>query len=307
VEGQTVVQDYPINFTSRVTGAPDLNMGVEYILMQSTPNWFQDALTAIFGRTNYATSGDEHNITFLDARQEDIHFHKSGFTLISLTNKSLTQDWRSQNDVKAFHAELEPEIRKLYPTVKRLIWTYNVVRNGNKFGDQPAAVGGFHLDYSQNDTARAEFHSVYPAFDQDVAAKLFKGGLMDENEEMRVMLGVWKPVSMRTAVCDKPLALIDASTFAEEDEFPFRIHINFGIFTFHNLNGAVAHSPRQKAYYYPFQTDDEVLIFHQYSRGRHFANPHGSFENPNCPEDSDRRVSVELRVGLIFDKQTNES
>eukprot|EP00928_Gymnodinium_smaydae_P067507 TRINITY_DN50499_c0_g1_i1.p1 TRINITY_DN50499_c0_g1~~TRINITY_DN50499_c0_g1_i1.p1 ORF type:complete len:359 (-),score=29.24 TRINITY_DN50499_c0_g1_i1:154-1230(-) len=305
VEGQTVVRDYPMNFSSRDKRAPVLNMGVDYILMQSAPKWFQAIMTAIFGKTDKASFTDsleEHNITFLDARQEDIDFVKSGFTLLSMPQKSVTQDWRSQEDVKHFHAEIEPAIRKLYPTVKRLVWTYNVVRNGDRFGDQPAAVNGFHLDYSQNDSARREFHKVYPAFDQDNAQKLFNGGLLEENEEMRVMLGVWKPISMNTSVCDKPLAIIDASTFVQEDELPFHLHINFGVFTFHNLNGAVAHSPKQKVYYYPFQTEQEVLVFQQYSHGRHFANPHGSFLNPNCPPESQPRLSVELRVGLLFDK-----
>merc|ERR1711924_330085 len=70
----------------------------------------------------------------------------------------------------------------------------------------------------------------------------------------------------------------------------YPIHINFGVFVLHNLNGAIHHHDDQRWYYYPFQNESEVLVFTQYSKERHFCNPHGSFRNPNCPGDSDPRV-----------------
>ena len=51
---------------------------------------------------------------------------------------------------------------------------------------------------------------------------------------------------------------------------------------------------------YPFQNTREVLIFHQYSKGKFFANPHTSFLNRNCPEDTETRMSVEMRLALFF-------
>ena len=105
---------------------------------------------------------------------------------------------------------------------------------------------------------------------------------------------------MTSAVCDFPLAVLDARTFLREHERPYHVHINFLAFVLHNLNSAIVHAPSQRWYYYPWQTTDEVLIFHQYSRGKHFANPHTSFRNPNCPEGNDKRVSVEARVALFF-------
>ena len=78
------------------------------------------------------------------------------------------------------------------------------------------------------------------------------------------------------------------------------VSISFGIITFHNLAGGIKYSPKQKWYYYSFQNDKEVLVFHQYSRGKFFANAHGSFLNKNCPEDTEPRVSVEMRVALFF-------
>ena len=96
------------------------------------------------------------------------------------------------------------------------------------------------------------------------------------------------------------MAVIDASTYESEYQSANRVSINLGLVTFNNLNGAVAYSPKQKWYYYSFQNTKEVLVFHQYSKGRFFANPHSSFLNKNCPEDTKMRVSVEARVALFF-------
>ena len=93
---------------------------------------------------------------------------------------------------------------------------------------------------------------------------------------------------------------MDASTFEPEYQTTTRLSMNFGLMTFNNLAGGPAHSPKQKWWYYPFQSTREVLVFHQYSKGRFFANPHTSFLNKNCPEDTEERVSVEARVALFF-------
>jgi len=37
-----------------------------------------------------------------------------------------------------------------------------VIRGGNMFGEQPVAIHGPHLDYTQNDTARCAFHDIHP-------------------------------------------------------------------------------------------------------------------------------------------------
>ena len=76
--------------------------------------------------------------------------------------------------------------------------------------------------------------------------------------------------------------------------------ISFGLFTFKNVAAGISQAPGQKWYYYPFQTTKEVLVFHQYSQERHFVNPHTSFFNRNCPEDTQERTSVEFRLALFY-------
>jgi len=122
---------------------------------------------------------------------------------------------------------------------------------------------------------------------------------MDQEDEIAVLLGVWKPIFPST-VCDFPLAVMDAATFDEEHQSKNHLHIDFLVFKFNNLNGAVAHHPRQRWAYYSFQNTKEVLLFHHFSRDKFFVNPHTSFPNTNCPKDHGSRVSVEIRVALYF-------
>ena len=93
---------------------------------------------------------------------------------------------------------------------------------------------------------------------------------------------------------------MDASTFNFDHDMPFENTINFILMTFYNLAGGIVHSPSQKWYYYPFQTQKEVLVFHQYTEGKQLANPHTSFLNKNCPKGTESRISVDMRVALFF-------
>ena len=112
-------------------------------------------------------------------------------------------------------------------------------------------------------------------------------------------LGLWKPLSPEK-ICDFPLAVMDASTFQKEDQNINKVSMNFGWFVTNIFGGGITHNPEQKWYYFAWQTPKEVLIFHQYSKGKFFANPHTSFFNENCPQDTEERVSVEMRLALFF-------
>ena len=289
----------------------ELEIGMTYILVQSAPCALTKMIQALGGGAKIRPAGEDgpdptvlHNVTISDARKTSVgDFHQTGFTLITLDKEAETTDWRTMKaqdenaDIEKFHLQLEPYIRELYPQAKRLKWTYNVVRGGDKFGDQPPALGP-HLDYHQNDTDRINFHQQFPVFPGSEADMLM-GQDDDEEGKLGVLLGVWKPLTP-AKICDFPLAIMDASTFDPEQLTKNELHINFGFFTFHNLNGAISYSPKQKWSYYSFQTPREVLVFHQYSKNRFLANPHTSFLNTNCPPGSAKRVSVEMRLGLYF-------
>ncbi len=203
---------------------------------------------------------------------------------------------------------MEPHLRKLYPNVKRIEWTANVVRGGSKLGDQPRALGP-HLDYHQNDSMRLDYHkNEWEPLDGLLTNFMvlnktephYLMGIHDtEDAKLGVLLGVWKPLEPEE-VCDYPLAVMDAQTMAYEDQHLNKVSINFGLVTFNFLSATIKHSPKQKWYYYPYQNTREVLIFHQYSKSKLFANPHTSFFNKNCPEGTQKRISIENRVALFF-------
>eukprot|EP00091_Calanus_sinicus_P004633 TRINITY_DN14972_c0_g1_i1.p1 TRINITY_DN14972_c0_g1~~TRINITY_DN14972_c0_g1_i1.p1 ORF type:complete len:268 (-),score=51.45 TRINITY_DN14972_c0_g1_i1:88-891(-) len=261
-------------------------MGMEYFLVQSFPCSLNKLVTYIgtlTGTSNTAENDDtaeKHNVTILDARKADPgSFHDTGFTMITLDKEPVTTDWRSNDwnsehpDIMNFHEQMEPYIRQLYPSVKKIFWTFNVIRGGDKLGDQPRAVGGPHLDYYQDDEARVEFHTEYPELDVDKSEpKLMMGKLDDEDHKLGVILGVWKPLSPEK-VCDYPLAVMDARTFQPENLSQNKLHIQImpGLMI-HNLNGAISYDEAQKWYYYSHQTPMEVLIFHQYYKREWLAN-----------------------------------
>jgi len=301
----------------------ELYMGFDYILVQSAPCALLKLIDFLGWKTDYtkgdfAKTNENHSVTIYDARKTNFgSFGETGFTLIELEEEPETTDWRTplamnpDADIKKFHQQMEPHIMKLYPQTKRMKWTYNVVRGGDTFGDQPRAVGdkekGFvgapHLDYHQNATARVEFHQKYPINEYwmpDTEPSLMMGSGDDDESKLGVLLGVWKPIHPTTTVCDFPLAVMDARTFKPEHQGKNELHLNFGFFRFHNLNGVISYCPEQKWAYYSFQTTKEVLVFHQYSSNKFYANPHTSFFNKNCPEGSEKRVSVEMRLALYF-------
>jgi len=288
---------------------PELWLGPTYIMVQSFPRWAVK-LMEWYSPVQYNEEASEmKTVDIRDARKaEEIvssTFAERGFTLLDMSDSTSIEadDWRSTETIRAFQKDLEPRLLELFPGATRIEFTSNVVRGGSKFGDQPAAINGPHLDYTQDDSAREDFHQEFPAPSFVREPNLLLGQENTDEEEMLAMVGIWKPVSMATPVCDHPLAVMDARTFAKDHEVLYPIHINFGFFVLHNLNGAIHHHDDQRWYYYPFQNESEVLVFTQYSKDRHFCNPHGSFRNPNCPGDSDPRISVEMRAGVFFKKE----
>ena len=314
---ETDVKDVPLGYC-KYGESITLDLSIEFILMQSAPCALVKLIMFFSFKNSFAEMkgyrpAEDHNVTIYDARKKSPgSFHNTGFTLVELDEEPVTTDWRTNvmsdenADVTKFHQQMEPHIRKMYPEAKKILWTMNVVRGGDKFLDQPKAVGSPHLDYHQNKTKRIEFHEKYPAMDLGisdvfgfVSPKILMGEMDDENGTFGVMLGVWKPIHP-AAVCDHPLAVMDARTFHPDNQSPNNLHLGFGFFTFNNLNGAISYSPDQKWFYYSFQTTKEVLVFHHYSKDKWLSNPHTSFLNKNCPEGTESRISVELRVALFF-------
>lgn len=295
--------------------------GLTYIMHQSFPRW----ATALMERhevgsdeTSGSGDGDGDDPTetrtadILDARrrESELRFEETGFALIGMEDDAsigTVANWRTLTGIRPFQRDLERRIRNdLYPNATRVEFTYNRVRGGDMFGDMPALVDSPHLDYTQGDAAWDRFIEEYPGSDSPREVQLLTGKEDTDDDEIRVLLGIWKPIEAAKpggGVCDRPLAVMDARTFSPDREALRLYHISYGgVLAFHNVNGGVRYHDGQRWYYYPFQKESEVLVFTHYTKGRHFCNPHTSFENPNCPPDAGKRVSVEMRAAVFFPK-----
>ena len=168
--GVTEVADVPLCFCTQGRDQEKVQ-GLDRILKTITP-CAVTKLMAYLGNIDYEKCADEvHNVTIHDARKTHIKgFHESGYTLIELKEDVGITDWRTNaaidNNKRAeiikFYQQMEPHLKKLYPKTKRIKWTTNLVRGGNKLGDQPTIVGEPHVDFHPNNTERVIFHESYP-------------------------------------------------------------------------------------------------------------------------------------------------
>lgn len=264
---------------------------------------------------------EPQSVNILDARKHaSLDFAHTGFTLLrspprrqqdgsTKNDKTRSIDWRSESDIYEHFCKpfLEPRLLQLYPGATRIQFTRTVVRGGNRWGDQRPTVDGPHLDFGQDDALRRAFHDEFPT--NTVEQQALTEQLDTDTEEVRVVVGIWKPIHMgddNTAVVyDRPLAVMDASTFDAQHEVPFHLHFSLGGFAMHLLTSVIAHDTRQQWFYYPYQRQDEVLVFTQYTKGRHFCNPHTSFLVPNRPKSYTPRQSIEMRAAVFYPKETN--
>lgn len=280
-------------------------------LFQSLPWIVKFTLKAIFipfSLFRSLFSARPIDVTIFDARKaNDLDFHKTGFTLIELDDEPITKDWRSNTwinpdaEIVHFHRQMEPYIKKLYPDVKKMVWTANVVRGGDKLGDNPKAVGAPHLDYHQDDKAREDFHSRYPYLESELSESCILSGKTDSKDyKLKVLLGIWKPINPTNIVYDYPLAVMDARTFKPDQQATAPFSAKFGNFVVNNLASGIKSDRHQKWYYYSYQKSNEVLVFHQYSKDKFLCNPHTSFFTGYAPHGIPERVSVECRLALYF-------
>lgn len=243
---------------------------------------------------------DSHPVTFLDARTANVTYEKNGFTLMHL--ESEVEDYYSEEGQKQYTDEIEAMLRKLHPEAKAFLNTGYLYRGGSNPQANPPAVGSPHLDYWQNFTEYMEeldYDMVNDDLEEHLYAKLAE---YDEKYTMHSVLGVWKPVNMETPVCDFPFAVGDAMNFRMEHCVKNALtmgHFRDGMWEeFHVATAGIRYDADVNYYYYPFQTNEEVLVFRQLTREEFgfFANPHVAFKNDNCPEGSDTRKSIETRV-----------
>lgn len=112
------------------------------------------------------------------------------------------------------------------------------------------------------------------------------------------MVNVWRSFGKSAELY--PLAVADGRTVPQDDFIAVDI-------VYHDRTGEIyqnAHSDRQHWYYYSGMTPDEALLlkcFDSAHDGRTRYTAHTGFENPNAPEGTPPRESIEVRTLLAFD------
>ena len=124
-------------------------------------------------------------------------------------------------------------------------------------------------------------------------------------------LNLWRSVKKDEKVYVAPLAVCDMQSVDPED-------IVFGDGTatgdirqyYKVVDQRVIYSDRQRWYYFPHMTEDEVLLFRQYDTRKEALNLrtvfHSSVVDPNTPEDAPMRYSIEVRMQAIYEKEADK-
>jgi len=261
---------------------------VTYIENKATTALVRYLQKKLEGALQYFFS-EYHKMDFLNARKADLDYHVSGFSLIESPIEEL--DWSVKENRQKFFRALEPVIRELHPDVDEIAWYDDFFLQRFVDGGNPPAIDAPHLDFHVDQT-------------------LTKAWVGQDMTVFDMILGIWKPDNMDSPVVDYPLAFMDATTLDPKDAIPLfgdveQTKMDQTVHRIKFTSSSMKYNSKQKWYYYPNQTSDEVLIFRQYTNENTlgtFANPHTSFKVPEFPADAPSRRSVEMRVGITFKK-----
>ena len=238
------------------------------------------------------------DVRVMNARgNPDLGLRTSGFELVR-SPSAVTDFHDCQQVMETYYGECKAIAEKL--TGAQATFTYDhIIREpglqhsgGGTDGSQRTTgtergggyIGSVHMDYTDNTT-----------WDRYLA---LHGERVPKGATRVYALNFWRPLS--PSADDHPLAICDARTIRAEDLQETLIY-GYGAanYSWHDIGietFSVAASERQRWYYYPSMTPDDVLVIKSFDSegvvGR--SCPHASFAHPN-PKGEPRR-SIELRV-----------
>lgn len=240
-------------------------------------------------------------IDILDARTADIDFDRTGFDLISDDAFSMF-DWdntASSQVQDKLHDMMAPHIYNYYPNATHFIINHVAKRKARAV----KATNGPHMDINPSDDEREAFYADHEINAGQKALSCLMGRedeCIRDGEEIGAVLGLWVP-TMNTPVCDKPLAVMDSSSSTSSDTVTtIKASIPGRDMIFSGIN----YDPKQRWYYYPHQTPNEMLLFHHFKRDKThiWGNPHTGFLLTGCGDEYATRASTEMRVVVFFKK-----
>ncbi len=236
-------------------------------------------------------SGDfEERLTLLtDGRDvaEQFTLDQNGFSFHRF--KTEMEDFLDDTQVrKVYYREVQSFIKSITGAKTVHVFDHTIrIEDENKRNSQSvrAPVEVAHNDY----TEKSGPQRVRDLFEKEEAE--------DWLQERYAVINVWR--SINEPVITKPLALSDASTMQSGD------FIETDLVYADRLGEIlqVKYSVEQRWYYFSDMTRDEALLikcFDSASDGRARFTAHTAFTNPNAPENTPPRESIEVRTLVAF-------
>jgi hypothetical protein len=310
--GETDVLQYMgLRFVPEDVEFVETRFGWSTLLHRVLPVWLSDATMT---KNNQLEQFETTPTDILDARRHrpQLVYEETGFTLFTLDDHHFEPtNWNSEEQLDRFTKQVIPHLEKLYPNATRFVFERPVLRTQSKKLAQPPAINQVHSDYFGDYDKFLKYQSTFDS-NPKTGYRGILGEFDTDDDEVQIALRIWKPIQMNTAVCDLPLAVLDASSLAldnqADDRREYRYHVDF--FPFFQasqlMTGLVARPHnRHRWFYYSFMNTSEIVVFNQFHKkaAKNFATFHTAFVNPNCPRDSEPRSSIDICVNVMFPKE----
>ncbi|KAK0184900.1 hypothetical protein F5146DRAFT_938253 [Armillaria mellea] len=238
-----------------------------------------------------------HNVTVpienIRGKEHQYLLDKAGFQYFQHASKHTA--FNSDDDViREYYPETEELYKKLTGATKVFIFDHTIRRHcpgdmeESPMKRQP--VFNVHVDQTPA-AARAR---VFRHLPESEARELVKHRFQ--------VLNLWRPIE--NPALDTPLGFIDSSTVDEKiDLFPMTLKFPGGP----GETYAVKWNARHKWVYLRGMTPGEIVIFKCFDSTKDEAkvtfNAHSSFVDPNTPEGSPLRQSIELRALVFYEEE----
>eukprot|EP00418_Pyrodinium_bahamense_P003846 CAMPEP_0179023340 /NCGR_PEP_ID=MMETSP0796-20121207/6878_1 /TAXON_ID=73915 /ORGANISM="Pyrodinium bahamense, Strain pbaha01" /LENGTH=284 /DNA_ID=CAMNT_0020719245 /DNA_START=292 /DNA_END=1143 /DNA_ORIENTATION=+ len=275
------------------------------------------------------------HLQILDARKKELEeglskrefFEKYGFVLLNHETKMSAEDWLVNSGkpmpdkqdwerlrematagkvpVQEIYAkEIDHAVRDLVPGTTEVVYPRFVLRRGP--GGPNNFYGlGVHQDFGVYPEEMKTMFLKDPSDPQSKSYDEWRTKLQDGSCKGFSIINFWRPVlPMQGPVRNTPLAVCDPNTVEMDDIVPQDL---YGFVPGGQHNMGIKFSEKQKWYYYPDMTKNEVLVFRQFHYDRDVSAPyeriktvfHTAFKHPGAPKDAEDRCSSEYRV-LVY-------
>lgn len=236
---------------------------------------------------------------------EAAFFEKHGFAL--LPHESAVKDWDTDTAVpenelaRVYLPEIETLIRtRLLAGRKIDLWQAPPIRRGPGTAN-PEYAGGVHQDFGMTTD---DYHQTLEAFAGPLASQTWRSRFEQDDVAGFMSINFWRTAGMRKPLQHMPLSFCHPDSVGVEDLIPVGL---LGLTPTGEPTNQLGlrYTERQRWYYYPAMTPDEVLVFKQFQFSKDDPKPlvtscfHSAFEHPDTPPEAEVRQSSEQRV-LVF-------